>query len=450
MAERAVFFEVQNSRTEKAPHGTRFIYPYVSLPKREAKDVAQTNLEALVRNLAVMQPLQESLLSLASETDLYAALRETARLLFGLNRPVFLVPHSDRAVLAAADSAGQLPLLTRLEFALNFGQSLVVAAFQTKRPCSSFAENGEPAALIDIQLARLLGSQGLLCIPMSNGAQQEGVMVFGLSGEQYTGKRTLVEWMTGFAQLAARSLGMFRALRDRDERITADLTRQFEQKTRKVIHEAANPLLIINNYLEIFAEKLGDTPEVQQELTILKDEISRVERIVRGLNDLPEQSLPVETVNVNNLIEGMLALYGESLFESRGIEIYKQLDTEFPSVKADRDSLKQILFNLWKNSAEAMPAGGSFRVSTCGTGQDNACCSVEIRLSDTGPGIPPDVKARLFQPLAPDRRPDNSGVGLSIVASLVERLGGKITCDSSPEQGTTFTIRLAQAQKEMV
>lgn len=445
-AERAASLGVQVSGAESVLPGARFIYPYVSLPKREARDAAQAQLEALVRNQAVMQALQESLVALPGEAELCAALRETARLLFGLQRPLFLIPRPDRPVLVAAPCTGQSSLLTRLEFVLDPGQSLAAAAFRSQRPCSSFAAEGKPAAtLLDIQLARLLGSQGLLCIPMTNGAQPAGVMVFGLSAEQYAAKRRSLEWLTGFARLAARSLEMFRSLRERDQEIAADLTRQFEQKARKIIHEAVNPLGIINNYLNIFADKLGDAPDVQQELTILKEEISRVERIVRSLNDLPEQPAPAETVNANNLIDGMLALYGESLFESRGIDIDKQLALGLPAVKADRDSLKQILFNLWKNSAEAMPAGGSFRVVTAATGQDDDCGSVEIRLSDSGPGIPPDVMARLFQPLAPDRRPANSGVGLSIVASLVEKLGGQISCDSSPGDGTTFTIRLAQA-----
>jgi signal transduction histidine kinase len=274
-------------------------------------------------------------------------------------------------------------------------------------------------------------------------------MVFGLTREQYECKQSLLEWMISFARFAAELLESFRGLLQRDQRVTADVTRKFEQKARKVIHEAVNPLGIINNYLNIFAEKLGDTADIQQELSILKEEISRVERIVRGLNDRSELPLPAETVNVNSLIEGMLALYGESLFETRGIAIYKQLTQGISTVKADRDSLKQILLNIWKNSAEAMPDGGNFHIVTSAAGQEDSNGFLEIRLSDSGPGIPADVKAHLFQPLAPDRRPANSGVGLSIVASLVERLGGQISCESFPGEGTTFTIRLIQVQKEI-
>lgn len=440
---------VQDPAAEKAHPGSRFIYPHVSLPKRNARDGDRALLEDLVRNQAVMQPLQESLFTLASEQELYGALRETARLLFGLHRPVFLFPHPEKPVLVVAACAGQPTLLDRLEFPLESGENLAASAFRAGRPCSSFDDEGtSTGALPDIQLVRLLGSQGLLCIPMNSGARTAGVMVFGLSAEQYACKLRLFPWLAGFAKVAARSLEMFRALHERDQRIAAELGRQFEQKARKVIHEAVNPLGIINNYLKIFADKLGETPDVRQELTILKEEISRVERIVRSLNVLPEQAVSVETVNVNNLIEGMMALYGESLFELRGIEIDKKLASGLPEVRADRDSLKQILFNLWKNSAEAMPTGGSFRIVTRGIALDDDCCGVEICLSDSGPGIPPDVMARLFQPLPPDRRPANSGVGLSIVASLVERLGGQISCDSSPGEGTTFTIRLVQARKE--
>lgn len=448
-AERAASLGLQIQKAETVLPDRKYIYPYLSVPKKDARDSAQLQLEARISNQAVMQPLQQSLASIAGEDDLIASLSTAARLLFGLHLPVFLLPRADRPVLVPVAVAGHPPLLSRLEIHLEQCQSLVASAFLTQRPSASFADNGNPdPSLLDIQLARLLRSDGLLCIPMSSAAEQAGVMVFGLTGEQYARKSKLLNGMTAFAQSAAGSFASFRALQQREELITADLTRRFEQKARKVIHEAVNPLGIIDNYLHIFAGKLEDGADGQQELAILKEEISRVERIIRRLNDRVEQPLPVESVNVNALIEGMLVLYGESLFETRKIEINTRLAAGLPPVRGDRDSLKQILLNLWKNSSEAMTSGGDFLISTEVSGHESSRNRVEIRLSDSGPGIPADVRERLFQPLAPDRRPANSGVGLSIVASLVERLGGKITCDSSPGQGTTFTICLDRAQKE--
>lgn len=448
-AERAASLGLQLQMPQAVPPDCKYIYPYLSVLKRDVSDTAQLHLEARIRIQAVIQPLQQSLSFIAGEEDLIVSLSIASRLLFGLHRPVFLLPQAGRPVLIPAAGEGEPPLLSRLEIPLDACPSLVATAFLTQRPCSSFADNdNNPApSLLDIQLARLLGSDGLLCIPMSSASQQAGVMVYGLTGEQYARKLKLLEWINVFAQAAAGCFASFRALRERDRLLSAELTGRFEQKARKIVHEAVNPLVIINNYLQIFAGKLGDGADGHQEMTILKEEISRVERIIRRLNDQPEPSLPFES-DVNALIEGMLVLYGESLFEARKIDVDTQLTHGLPPVRADRDSLKQILLNLWKNSAEAMPSGGSFLVSTGFTSQESTGCRVvEIRLSDSGPGIPADVSERLFEPLAPDRRPANSGVGLSIVASLVERVGGEITCNSTP-QGTTFTIRIAFAQKE--
>jgi putative nucleotidyltransferase with HDIG domain len=448
-AGRAASMGLQIEKAETVSPDRKYIYPYLSAPRKDTRDFAQLSLEARISNQAVMQPLQQSLASIAGEEDLIVSLSIAARLLFGLQSPVFLLPLADRPVLAPIAASGHPPLISRLEIPLEQCQSLVASAFLTQRPSASFADNGNPdPSLLDIQLARLLRSDGLLCIPLSSAADKAGVMVFGLTGEQYSRKLKLLDGLAAFAQSAAGSFASFRILQQREELITADLTHRFEQKARKVIHEAVNPLGIINNYLQIFAGKLEDGADGQQELTILKEEISRVERIIRRLNDQAEQPLPVESVNVNALIDGMLVLYGESLFETRKIEISTCLAAGLPPVRGDRDSLKQILLNLWKNSSEAMTTGGNFLISTDVIGHESSGSSVEIRISDSGPGIPADVRERLFQPLAPDRRPANSGVGLSIVASLVEKLGGKITCDSSPGQGTTFTILLNLAQKE--
>lgn len=450
VTERATYFGLPPWKPESVRAGHSFISLSVTVPQPEVSDAAALQLETLVRIKAALQPLQQALPAMSDETDVYGSLREIVRLLFGLQQPVFLMPLPDRAVLVAVPCTGQPSLLARLEIASEHSPSLAATALQTQLPCATFDDvAAREASLIDIQLCRLLGSQGLLCIPMYDGAGRAGVMTFGLSEEQYAARKSQLQTMTAFAQQATRSLEAFRTYRQGTLKVAAELGRQFEHKTRKVVHEAANPLGIINSYLAILAEKLGEPSAVQQELTILKEEIGRVGRIIRGLNEMSEQPLPVETVNVNALIEGMLVLYGESLFEARGIDVDKQLDPGLPHARGDRDSLKQILLNIWKNASEAMPAGGSFRISTGSTGKEDAGCRVEIRLGDSGPGLPEEVKERLFQPLSADRHPVGSGVGLSIVASLVERLGGQISCQSAPGEGTTFVINLAMANKEI-
>ncbi len=215
------------------------------------------------------------------------------------------------------------------------------------------------------------------------------------------------------------------------------------------MHETGNPLGIIKNYLKIVSRKLPDEHDVQQELNILGEEIDRVTQIVRSLGELVETPPATGAFDVNVVIGEMLALYGESLFSSCGITLIKSLEANLSLVNGDRDSFKQILFNIWKNGSEAMPEGGHFIISTRGNIIHDEQHYIEIHLSDSGPGIPQEVMDRLFQPLPTNRRPGHSGVGLSIVASMVERLGGQISCQSQAGKGTSFIILLPQTKERL-
>jgi len=267
-------------------------------------------------------------------------------------------------------------------------------------------------------------------------------MVYGLNPAKFARIRRHLDWMTAFAQMVAVSLESWRELRNYEQKIESSLASRFEQQTRKVVHEARNPLAIIKNYLKIISQRLPEENIVRKELDILKEEIDRVSRILKQMNDLAVQVPSLDRVDVNGVIKGMLALYGESLFSGSGISVEMTLDSQLAPLPGDRDRLKQILLNLWKNASEAMPQGGRFVIST----HDNVILDgrshVEIRLGDSGPGLPPDVMERLFQPLEPNRRPGHAGIGLSIVATLVESLDGTIRCQSSAGQGTSFIIQL--------
>lgn len=410
-------------------------------------DLAYSRMEAMVRDMAMLHSMQQNLTELYSEPEILLAVRESARILFGLGRLAFLLVQPDKHVLSGADIGGQPELLQRIEITLDSEQSLAAAVVSGKQPFSTFDEE-RPAAvsLVDVQIARALGCEGVLYLPMCARENRIGVMVYGVNATQYARIRTRLGWMTSFANLAAASLETWRELRGREQKLEATLTSRFEQHARKVVHEAGNPLGIIKNYLKIVSRKLPDENGVQQELNILREEIDRVARIVCRLSDLTENSPATDTFDINTVIEGMLALYGESLFSSCGITLEKSLDPDLTPIAGERDSLKQILFNLWKNGSEAMPEGGRFVISTRGNIIQGVQCYCEISLSDSGPGLPSEVMQCLFQPLDPKRRPGHSGIGLSIVASLVERLGGQITCQSQAGKGTSFTILLPQSK----
>lgn len=438
---------IRESSTEKT-------FPAATTPLRASQpeewefDPAHLLLERTVRDMALMTPLQQDLISVSNEGDLLLAVRESARILFGLGRVAFFLVREESQTLSGANIQGQPALLQQIEVPLASDQCLAATALRRREPHSTFSRDlPTPVSLVDVQITRILGSEGLLYVPLACREKEIGVMAYGINATQSTRIQEQLPWITSFAQVAADSLENWREMRSQEQRIEATVAKRFERTARRAMHEAGNPLGIIRNYLSIIRKKLPDHPEILQEMDILREEIDRVTTIVQRLNSPSEEPPAMDSLDINSLIESMLMLYGDTLFTERGIALEKSLDNAMRPINADRDSLKQILTNLWNNAADAMGAGDCFFIATHADVNQNGRPYIEISMSDTGPGVPPDVMERLFTPLDPARRPNHSGVGLSIVAGLVERLNGRITCQSRKGRGTTFSILLPQSRR---
>jgi len=416
--------------------------------KSEYFDPAHSEIELKVRDMAVMQPLLLNLLKICNEAEILLSLREASKILFELGDPSFLLLHSEKPTLSGANILGQPELLQFLEIHLTPDQSLAASSILSKQVFSTFDNNHSMInSLVDVQIARILNSDWLLYVPLCCNEQTIGLIVYGLTTGQYVKAKKQIEWITRFAHIASISITTCRSMQERESKQQLDLINQFEQHGRKIIHEAGNPLGIIKNYLQIISNRLPDNDEIRNELDIISEEIDRVSQIVKKINNQPVASKIIGNLDINNLIEGMMTLYGESLFTSRGIFIQKKLDSTITPISADRDLVKQILLNIWKNGSEAMQAGGCFIISTRDSVNLNGEYFTEIQMSDSGPGFPPDVINNVFEPLDPCRKPGHYGIGLSIVESLVEQLNGIIFFHSHPGVGTSFSILLPRKKR---
>ena len=420
--------------------------PLVPLDNRRAQsniDPVYSRMDEMVRDMALLHSLQQDLSSMSSEEDIFIAIKESAKILFGLGRLAFLVVDPDKSVLTGANFLGQSTLLQRLSIKLNPVGSLAAAAVSSERPYSTLDKDRPVAvSLVDVQISHILDAEGVLYVPMRIRDRHIGLMTYGISIMQHAKLQRHIAWMAQFAHLAAISIDARQELLSNEEKIGDDVADQFEMRARRVVHEAGNPLAIIKNYLKIVTQKIPSETNVHQEFGIISEEIDRVSDILQSLTSLNPSEPAAATVDINGIIEGMLSLYGTSLFSSCGVSIIKTLDPTLPPVSGDRDSVKQILLNIWKNAAEVMQAGGHVGITTAPAITKNGRNFVEIVLSDSGPGLPQDVQDNLFKPLEQYRRPGHSGLGLSIVATLVKNLKGHITCQSVPGLGTTFTILL--------
>jgi signal transduction histidine kinase len=145
----------------------------------------------------------------------------------------------------------------------------------------------------------------------------------------------------------------------------------------------------------------------------------------------------VDNVDTGRTLEDCLVLTGHLLAKSR-IELARDYRASRP-VAINRQELQQVLVNLIVNAIHAMPEGGRLTLATADAGEG----TVEIRVADTGAGLPGDLVAELFRPFV-TRKPDGTGLGLWISRSLVERYGGDIRAANRSDgvAGAVFTVSL--------
>jgi len=182
---------------------------------------------------------------------------------------------------------------------------------------------------------------------------------------------------------------------------------------------------------------------MREELQVIVDETLRCRKIVKGLLDFARQTKPQkQLVEMNSVVEDVLALVRNQA-SFRNITLQTILDPKLPAVMADRDQMRQVVLNIVLNAAEAMPCGGSIKVIS----RKDGAGFVEIDVTDTGPGIPDEVKGKLFEPFFTTKK-TGTGLGLAIAYGIMERHKGTIDFASVQGQGTTITLRLPSDKQD--
>ncbi len=221
---------------------------------------------------------------------------------------------------------------------------------------------------------------------------------------------------------------------------TADRLSAISRITGGVAHEVKNPLNAILMHVELARMKLakGDN-DLGPQMDIITTEIVRLDRVVKTFLDFtrPVELNPVEVPLESFVVE--IAELARPLAETANIEVTVQQQTEGVSIGVDLDLLKQAMLNLVMNAIEAMPQGGKLRFESAVRGDD-----AEIRVSDTGCGIAPEVKDKIFG-LYFTTKERGSGIGLAMTFRIVQLHDGTINFTSDPGKGTSFVIRIPTA-----
>jgi PAS domain S-box-containing protein len=245
---------------------------------------------------------------------------------------------------------------------------------------------------------------------------------------------------------AGRPIGVVGQLIDVTDRVELEAQLLEAQKMAVVgllasglAHDFNNTLAVASGFATLIEETSTDS-EIQADARAILDVVERARGVLRQLLSFAR---PAENssrpVDVRLVVEGLLPLLRQLI----GPEI--RIDTELADepmiARLDAGQLDQALINLAVNARDAMPRGGRLTIAVTPVGRRGS--SIEIAVRDSGSGIPPEIQARMFEPLFTTKEPgDGSGLGLSMVRGFAAAAGGDVAVESTLGRGSTFSIRL--------
>ncbi len=400
-----------------------------------------------VQNITQLTGLMDNLLKAKDMNQVAHALEQSLTIIF--NREKYFLLLFDPATKQLQGYTSSVnPLQRKVESLTfefdNYKKSLAGRAIelnQVLHSCMNPPE--EELSPTDTMLKKIMDTDGFVTIPLIYQGHKAGVLVTGVSSSDYIGLVSQVTSLQFFADQAAACLYIQHYREATARQIAKERLQAASLLARKIGHEINNPLAILSNYLKVITLKLKDRNNIQEELTILDEELARIGQVTSQLNNIATETLKpkLQLIDINKTIENIVHLYRVSISDNDGIIIRFLPGNSLSAVRTDKDYLGQIIRNLLNNSCDALSGKGTITVNTtlksCVNRQEKAI----ITIHDDGPGIPEHLQKTVFQAGVTTRTGGHGGLGLAITARAVEALGGTVDYDSIAGS-TTFTITI--------
>ncbi len=249
------------------------------------------------------------------------------------------------------------------------------------------------------------------------------------------------------AELEQRVADRTRELIEANLRLT-ELDRLKDEFISRINHELRTPLTSIKAYIELLS--FGKPEKILKYVQIIGEQSDRLQQIIESLLEIPQLrvgdiDVNPELVEINALVSGLCA-NRQSVAVLRGVQLRTDLSPQLPLVLTDKSLVLRSLLNVVTNALNYTPRSGTVTLSTASHAEADRVW-VTIAIADTGPGISAKDRPYIFEPFyrgdaTNDYKTPGTGVGLFMARRLLDTLGGKISVDSQPGEGATFTLWL--------
>nr|MBA3889731.1 response regulator [Gemmatimonadaceae bacterium] len=292
------------------------------------------------------------------------------------------------------------------------------------------------------------GTPGRLEVALAQVAAGEGIGLERVAGRAHRARRTVSFAASRLPQadppsvlLVGRDMTADREMRAR--LMESDRLAAVGELVAGVAHEVNNPLSSISAFAQLLLRDASLTDAQRESIDVIRSETHRASQVVKDLLTFARRSDPFrEPLDINGVVERSLRLRQYQL-TANGVEVHADLGNDIPAVIGDARQLQQVCLNLLTNAIQAIAASGTgeVRIATRLDGRH-----VLLEVSDTGPGIPSDVRARIFEPFFTTKgEGEGTGLGLSVSFGIVSAHGGAITVAETSSSGTTFRVALPAA-----
>jgi signal transduction histidine kinase len=296
-------------------------------------------------------------------------------------------------------------------------------------------------------------------IPWKRGGRVQGVTYVELSNEAMTAEfwkkewsllRQVIAWSaSGVLALSAVAIFAYRAweragrVEQRAEMARQGLLAERGLTAAVLAHEIRNPLQALRFQLHSLRKNAADADRVTGTAETIDGELMRIQQLVTDyLAHEKAASVRVQTVDLLDAVSKLKTVMDELMRDSdTRLTIVPPAGGEAVRVTCDPHALRQILMNLVLNAQQAMGVGGSISIRV---GRDEAYGTIDV--TDTGPGIPEEMRARLFKPFQTSKK-EGHGIGLALVKRFVDNFGGSVAVESEIGRGTTFHLTLPLAEE---